>query len=615
MIRRIGRNDPTLTKLRINKETIFDNDEYESYSGNDFMKLGESIGNNTHIKVLCVLLHDDGDDVSDMVDGLKQNTSIRELGLWSNTNNPEAGVRQLFEMYQKKNSLTTLSIQYAIIHPISQVINNALRLCTNLKHISFGECNMTDNQLLPIVQAIKGHPLLEVLNLYGNSIGNVGCHALATLLEDPKCNIHTLNLINNRIGNIGAKYLANGLNNNTSLKHLDLVSNNPLHETDRIDDNTIHNIFCPVLLHLCIHKLAKKVDLTQYGRLCPTLACYANHTLERLYVDCDKSGDLTKLLNMNSNTNKHHVAMKKILMKHQGNIVVKPLFGWDASGEKSLKSLPYLVSWYETAEAVVEYYISDSDDDSSFEGEEEKCYDIDRKKLSSIFDYAKSMPLLFVPPSGAKEHLRKSGLPLDFYERGIVTAIAELKDRTGSSSNDIKKYLQASFLNNNYRRYPFLDSTYLSALKEVVADGDIINTKGFYKLSSDKLPTRVIPPSYTVSGAGCNHINGRYDKIVNTAWLEFAGRDTTVPMYQKKIAANVTDSEWAGKTITLFKCTTRNLQQQWFLSEVDREQPGTDKDIDYYRVNSHVNKLPSTSGWSKCSSGVDPPPTLEAKWK
>ena len=55
--------------------------------------------------------------------------------------------------------------------------------------------------------------------------------------------------------------------------------------------------------------------------------------------------------------------------------------------------------------------------------------------------------------------------------------------------------------------------------------------RAFTSLSSDKLPTRVIPSSYTVSGAGCNHINGRYDKIVNTAWLEFAGRDTTVPMY------------------------------------------------------------------------------------
>jgi len=410
MIRRIGRNDPTLTKLRINKETIFDNDEdeYESYSGNDFMKLGESIGNNTRIEVLCILLHDDGDDVSDVVDGLKHNTSIRELGLWSNTNNPEAGVRQLFEMYQKKNSLTTLSIQYTIIHPVSQVINNALSLCTNLKHISFGECNMTDNQLLPIVQAIKGHPILEVLNLYGNSIGSVGCHSLATLLEDPKCNVHTLNLINNRIGNIGAKYLANGLNNNTSLKHLDLVSNNPLHETDRIDENTIHNIFCVVLLsHLCIHKLAKKVDLTQYKRLCPTLTCYANHTLERLYVDCDKTGDLTNLLNMNSNTNKHHVAMKKILMKHQGNIIVEPLFGWDASGEWSLKSLPYLVSWYETAEAVVENYTSDSDDDSSVEDEEEYPYDIERKKLSSIYDFAKAMTLLFVPPSHYKAVGRK----------------------------------------------------------------------------------------------------------------------------------------------------------------------------------------------------------------
>eukprot|EP00529_Nitzschia_sp_RCC80_P000282 CAMPEP_0113494922 /NCGR_PEP_ID=MMETSP0014_2-20120614/29350_1 /TAXON_ID=2857 /ORGANISM="Nitzschia sp." /LENGTH=862 /DNA_ID=CAMNT_0000388817 /DNA_START=294 /DNA_END=2879 /DNA_ORIENTATION=- /assembly_acc=CAM_ASM_000159 len=36
------------------------------------------------------------------------------------------------------------------------------------------------------------------------------------------------------------------------------------------------------------------------------------------------------------------------------------------------------------------------------------------------------------------------------------------------------------------------------------------------------------------------------------------------------------------KKITLFQCTMQSKQKWWFLSEADEEQPGTDRDIDYY---------------------------------
>ena len=56
--------------------------------------------------------------------------------------------------------------------------------------------NISDVQLLPIVEAIRGHGFLERLNLMKNNIGNVGCEALATLR-----NVAKLNLFGNNIGN------------------------------------------------------------------------------------------------------------------------------------------------------------------------------------------------------------------------------------------------------------------------------------------------------------------------------------------------------------------------------------------------------------------------------
>lgn len=78
-----------------------------------------------------------------------------------------------------------------------------------------------------MIEAVRGHLLLEELDLRMNSITNDGCDALATLLQDPNCNLQKLLLPNNDIDNKGAIVLAVSLANNTKLKHLDLGSNHP----------------------------------------------------------------------------------------------------------------------------------------------------------------------------------------------------------------------------------------------------------------------------------------------------------------------------------------------------------------------------------------------------
>ena len=67
------------------------------------------------------------------------------------------------------------------------------------------------------------------------------------------------------------------------------------------------------------------------------------------------------------------------------------------------------------------------------------------------------------------------------YKAGIVTAITELKDRTGSSSIAIKKHMQANLPKDK----KWMNATYLAALKKMVADGDLVQNKNSYKLSAD----------------------------------------------------------------------------------------------------------------------------------
>ena len=93
----------------------------------------------------------------------------------------------------------------------------------NLQHIELC-CNITDEQLLPLVEAIRGHTSLMYLDLRSNRIGDVGCAAIASLLE-LNCNLRFLDFNNNAITNEGAIAIANSLTNNTNLQGLGLEGN------------------------------------------------------------------------------------------------------------------------------------------------------------------------------------------------------------------------------------------------------------------------------------------------------------------------------------------------------------------------------------------------------
>ena len=312
---------------------------------------------------------------------------------------------EIFKSYQKiNNNLTRLSLNEAVLdNGGGNVITETLRWCRNLNTINLGMNNITDEQLLPIVDAIKGgcNTSLEELYLYSNRIGNAGCHTLATLLEDPNSNIQTLDLDENQIGNEGATAIANNLVNNIKLQTLDLQS-----QSNPFDPSAV-GIFCRVL---CNTSSANTTYLS-------------NHTLVDLLLSDEQEEQEVDhpdtLLAMNEETNKSHVAIKKIL-KYHPNIDMGPLFEWDLEGEQTLKALPFVIDWFERAGVAVadgrgsvnhEDSNSDNDDDDDDE-EEQEDYQIEQKKLSAIFQFAKAMPLMFVPASHIEvdDRKRKRGI-------------------------------------------------------------------------------------------------------------------------------------------------------------------------------------------------------------
>ena len=120
----------------------------------------------------------------------------------------------------------------------------------------------------------------------------------------------------------------------------------------------------------------------------------SNHTLENVWLVGKVLGrELLALLSMNTDRNKVHVCMRKILCCNP-IIDVKPLFKWNMEGqrEQNLKALPSLIAWFDKAtEAVLP----------------DESYDITGKKLNLIYQFACAMPLLFIPASHGKVHNTK----------------------------------------------------------------------------------------------------------------------------------------------------------------------------------------------------------------
>jgi len=131
------------------------------------------------------------------------------------------------------------------------------------------------------------------------------------------------------------------------------------------------------------------------------------------------------------------------------------------------------------------------------------------------------------------------------------------------------------------------------------------------KTQHDLLRTQ--PKIILVSGAGTSFVNGLYSCATQINDTGFVKPGTDI-RYEHHVPND--DPYLKNKKITLFQRTMCTGRKWWFLSEVDVDQTGADKNVDYYQHKSktHEESEPSLSGWVTCKiSGTDPAPNLEVK--
>ena len=411
-LRRVKRNDGTLIAIWIGYgapgQTIYSlprhislSGSFRSTDGSDYSLVGSAIAKSDHLTHLHVKLSSIPTG-NNLLDGIKHNSSFQNLSIVSGPGHHQTasissalpsrgnimpttvrtiGCKELLVAYsyhrsRKNRYLMRLNIEgTSMANGGDRAVASFLRLSTNLFKISLTRCNISDKQLKIMVEAMRGLCRLSQIDLSINQIGNSGCVALATLLEDPHSNVSTLDVMENDIGNVGATTLFNSLSNNTKLRELYLRSN-------PINPNEMNSSLSKLL---CNKSTINDTYLS-------------NHTLEVFSpqsTDFSQQHSQSFLLDLNKKRNISWVAMIKIL-QFNGNINMEPFFEWnmEGEGERDLKALPYIIAWFNKAGEM-----------AASEGLQ--CYRIERRKLSAIYQFAKVMPMLFVPASLIKANEKK----------------------------------------------------------------------------------------------------------------------------------------------------------------------------------------------------------------
>ena len=251
----LEQNDPRLTHLHIGSS-------YTSHEWRrciprtpyDYFRLGAGIGKNTNITSLYVDIHSTA--VKEWFHGLRQNSSIAALELngysrdWAPTPIIGGVGQDILNLCRENHMqhLNNLSISTCSIENGGEVlIQNTLRRCIYLRQIRLCEISLTDDQLLPIVEALREYNTLEELLLPGNRIGNAWCQALVALLEDANSNLQYLNLYNNNIDSAGANTIINSLSGNKQLRKLFLHGNHPMFDHSSLMDQNVHDALSQLL--------------------------------------------------------------------------------------------------------------------------------------------------------------------------------------------------------------------------------------------------------------------------------------------------------------------------------------------------------------------------------
>ena len=263
----------------------------------------------------------------------------------------------------------------------------------NLISLDLGSCELEYELASIIVDGLRGNTKLEHLGLSGNNIGRSGCESIATLLQDLNSSIKRINLTNCKVDDECASLLAQAMIGNNKLKRLDLFENSSITESG-------WNAFSTILSNC------------------------SNHTLCSLGTDYSSK--------------KYAPSNLVSLLKLNLAVDMEPLFELDTEdNEKKPKALPNVIDWFDRRGT-----------ESNQDGEVVKS--INARKLSAIYQFARAVPLKFVPAS--------------YFTHPSVVSLIQLKEDRDNALKSKNSELQQR--NSELEKQVVAKDTEISSMRE-----------------------------------------------------------------------------------------------------------------------------------------------------
>jgi len=391
-------------------ETGEDCIDYVPEGAKDMGWLGYFIGKNNHLKELYFRFVEGMsiDIIKPFIMGLNNNKSITSLDFNRWTLLGGEIFTMLGPFFENNKNLTNLVINECTLGDdgwrlLALAIGSSSS--KSLRQVYLTGCNISDEGSVDIITSLSMHPKLQEFHLNGNRIRTNGCMVLATLLQHSCTELQTLDLDDNGINNEAIDALVPALKNcslnllrlsgntsvtsrgwqrlatileapNSNLRDLSLIGNN-------IDDEALV-AFADALKNNRSFKTLSLGALTSASigeeakRAFSKLVCdkssinstfLSNHTLR--YVT-----QLQPYFKLNSIDDKKKVAMIKILQHHDDFDMI-PYFEWE------FKVLPLMIGWFQRASTI----------EMPRRGFEPN---IGPRKLSTIYQFVRGMPLLYV---------------------------------------------------------------------------------------------------------------------------------------------------------------------------------------------------------------------------
>ena len=107
----------------------------------------------------------------------------------------------------------------------TRLLSESLSRFSTLREFEFSCCQLSDDDVETLLQALAGHSRLTKIHLCDNEVGARGMAALAALLSKPDSSLADLDLSLCKVDNEGALILAAALVGNRRLRKLDISQN------------------------------------------------------------------------------------------------------------------------------------------------------------------------------------------------------------------------------------------------------------------------------------------------------------------------------------------------------------------------------------------------------